>query len=69
VLANAWGSGKTLRVFEWIYVPTSEGHPHVLTPELFAQVLPFAGAVLPSPPIRDAPLGGMVFYGMWSKGQ
>ena len=31
VIKNALAIGKTLRIFEWIDIPSYEGHPHMLT--------------------------------------
>lgn len=42
VLANLARHAKTVRLFEWLHIPKSDGHLHVLTEETFADAFPEA---------------------------
>jgi hypothetical protein len=39
ILRNAKAHGKIIRIFEWINKPIEEGHPQILTVELFTNIL------------------------------
>jgi hypothetical protein len=76
VLYNAWNAAKKrLRIFDWIHVPKSDGHPHVLTPDLFYSVIPYrtglhhpgAGTETPAASLAIPGAPGPAFYGVFEK--